>query len=645
MGKEKYIRIVLIVISLMLVFPGVVLGEPIDITEESGAIQSDTSKLNIESDLSDSKRGIEKKVVKELKEKRDYNTKHYLLEDGTMKAEVYQGNAHYLDALNNWEDIDSTLIDEVDIDTSKMKVSKEIASEAKAISNTNKAKKAKSIDRSQTNFRALHVPFNVTIPKDYRKGYSISKGTDKLGFVPLNANKAVGIVDMKERNSVLYKNAWQQTDVKLTVTNEGIKEFIYLLDQQAPKKFSFELNTKLSSKLEHGQLYIAPLWMADSKGAFKYIAPTITSVGNKTFFHIEVDTTGMTFPITIDPSVGFVRMVKSDTYVDSKFPTMNYGPFSEIKVGHISGYYNGSMTYESYNGYYNFDLSGFNNASVITDAMLFLYAKNINLIPGTGQLNIAAYRVTSPWSTYGMTWNTRASYTTDNAASQRTFTSTSTGWWHWYVLNIVKDAIITNQPYGFMMQHTADKSGLGGYVNFSSEASTTYPGGPDYRPHLVIFHDPYNRTLQRWQTYKDYINNAETHYYKFKAPKTDTYHFSLKAPASKNYDIEIASESGTSTTVIATGNQPTGVQEEISIRLTQDQTYYIRVYGMNGSYDTSNPYTLRVTDNARVYNYDQAGRLQSMIYEKGLTRYTIYYYYDNNGNLINKVPSSSAITS
>ncbi|MBW7476808.1 DNRLRE domain-containing protein [Paenibacillus oenotherae] len=430
MGKEKYIRIVLIVISLMLVFPESVLGESMDNTE---------AIINVNSADRSTKKEAEPKVRRELKEKRTFNTKHYLLEDGTMKAEVYQGNLHYLDEADHWEDIDTSLIDEADIDTSVTKVSKDIAAEAKAITNNNKAKaKAKkTIDRTGTNFRSLKVPFDTIIPKDYSKGYSVGKGADTLSFKPIKANRSIGTIDTKEKNRIHYKNVWNQTNVDLIVTNGGVKEFIYLLNEKAPRKFSFEINTKLNSELKLGQLYIEQLWMEDSKGKIKYITPTMTTEGKKNLFHIEIDTKDMTYPITVDPSIGVYIAGNDDVSVASDTPSTNLsaGP---LWVGESNT--SGGIT-SSYLAYFRFPLTGIPANAEIISSTLATRVNSIEIDPSS-YLDVIPYWVTGSWNAQTVIYTTRPTHTTVSSGLVKHIIKepTKPDYLYWDVTNMTRSA-------------------------------------------------------------------------------------------------------------------------------------------------------------------------------------------------------------
>lgn len=425
----------------MLLLPSIAIGKSKENDTTSIEMESDSSTGESSSDASKPRAEVEPKTVKEIIEKRTFNTKHFLMDDGTMKAEIHQGNLHYQDEANNWEEINTALVDEADIDVTAMKVSKDIAREAKEITSNNKAKAKKGIDRSQTNFRSVKVPFDTLIPKDYSKGYSIAKGTDKLTFKPINANKSIGTIDMKEKNRIHYKNVWKHTNVDLIVTNGGVKEFIYLLNENAPKKFSFEVNTKLKDDLRLGELLIEPLWMEDDKGTIKYIQPTIAVEGKKNVLHIEVDTTGMSYPITVDPSVWVYTYSAGVGGVSSSSPDMLFPTI--LRVGERTM---GSKK-DMYLSYFKFPLHRIPENAQITSVVLAAKMSSYYLMSGD-YLDVIPYEVTENWNAQNLTFNNRPSHLTNSSGSLQRITSnlnsTPSEFVYWDVTTMTKSNFENN---------------------------------------------------------------------------------------------------------------------------------------------------------------------------------------------------------
>lgn len=405
-----------------------------------------------------------KKIVHELKEKRNLTNKHFMLEDGTYRAQISLSPVHYEDVQGIWQDIDTTLIDEVDIVDDGDRISKETAKEAREIAKANKLlKKTEKIDRSTTNFRALKVPFDVKLPKDYRKGYSIGKGLDKLSFKPIDANKSIGVMDAVYKNSVLYSDVWTSTDVKLTVTREGVKEDIILLDKNAPTSFAFELNTKLSSKNTLGELRLSNLWAEDANGVIRPIEPILSDRGKKSVLEFSLDNTGLSYPIIIDPTVQISN--SGDTFYTTGSFTNNGG------ATHISLGDDGTKLFYAL---FKFDLSSLTKSHIITSAhMHYSRISYINNFSTDQYINVTASRVTSQWDE--MTVNffnapPTIEYTNFNIHRSGDLVPID-------VTNIIQDQVAQNKPYGIMLRSNYPTKGV---VIIATKEMTNAPFSPAY---------------------------------------------------------------------------------------------------------------------------------------------------------------------
>lgn len=84
-------------------------------------------------------------------------------------------------------------------------------------------------------------------------------------------------------------------------------------------------------------------------------------------------------------------------------------------------------------------------------------------------------------------------------------------------------------------------------------------------------------------------SSTDVDWFKVGISSPGTISFSLTVPSSNDYDLELYSPSGTFITGSYGG---TGSNESISYTTSTTGTYYIRVYGYNGSYNTTSSYTL-----------------------------------------------------
>ncbi|WP_127588532.1 hypothetical protein [Paenibacillus koleovorans] len=72
---------------------------------------------------------IEPNIVSEDISKRTANSKYFLMTDGSKKVVLSAENLHYEDERGKWQEIDTTLVDEVDLDRVISPVSKEVIAE------------------------------------------------------------------------------------------------------------------------------------------------------------------------------------------------------------------------------------------------------------------------------------------------------------------------------------------------------------------------------------------------------------------------------------------------------------------------------------------------------------------------------------
>lgn len=244
---------------------------------------------------------ITKEEIPELRT--EYSKTYKTDQPGVFVSKVFNEQAHYQSDDGQYYDISSDLIDEKSIDTAKH-ISKEGTKKFKDEKKKKQENSGKIINSEDNeSFYALHLPFAVTLPKIITTGYSIGKGKDNLTFIPQNAKAIKGKKDPDNTNAMLYMNVWESTNIRLSVTSTGVKEDIVMLNDNAPNSFSFEVQGKLDKELHSGDLSILPAWLVDSDGQRRDVRTTKRNEGNKTFLDLTWDNVGLTYPVTIDPSV------------------------------------------------------------------------------------------------------------------------------------------------------------------------------------------------------------------------------------------------------------------------------------------------------------------------------------------------------
>ncbi|MFC4768746.1 hypothetical protein [Effusibacillus consociatus] len=330
-------------------------------------------------------------IIGEALNKRTKNSKHYLLVDGSYQAVIYSGDIHYEDEAGNLHNINTDLFDEADFDQIEDPVYKGKVQEFREKkAKVRDLKKKNSLDRALMDFHALKVPFSASIPRNFRKGYTIGKGPDKLTFKPVGTSPSQGYREPDKTNCVVYQDPWNDTDVCLEITDRGIKETLHLKTNKAPTKFTFEVVGNLADDLTAGMLKLQPAWLEDANGTRRDVSQVIRRENEKTYIDMVADVTGLTYPIMIDPTVTIGSVgtgVGKDSYLnDYDASTTNHGSDTQLLLG-TSANTSGVTTV-----YYSFDLSS------ITGPASSAYADIYRFSQTSVSFTIYHYVVNSDWT-------------------------------------------------------------------------------------------------------------------------------------------------------------------------------------------------------------------------------------------------------
>lgn len=327
-------------------------------------------------------------VVREDTAKRTANSKHYLLKNGSYRAVISSGTEHYLDAKGEYQDIVPALVDEADVNVADTRFSRESISDISSLAQQHQIslRSNRSIPKESSFYRALQVPFDAKLPKKFTQGYSFKMGSDQLQFTPVGANTVNASV--YDAQTVLYKNAWQDVDATLAVTDTGIKETLVLQTPQAPNTFFFQVNGNLNGDLSTGNIQIHPAWLEDANGLIRDVTQELYKQGEKMYLKMTANVDQLAYPIVIDPTVTIQGAVQdfsvntvqttwtfSDTFYTAS--TFNFG--DSPNTHHVA--------------FLQFDLSQIKSNS-IRSASLNLYVDNGDYY-GTYPYNI--YKVSVPW--------------------------------------------------------------------------------------------------------------------------------------------------------------------------------------------------------------------------------------------------------
>lgn len=343
--------------------------------------------------------------VGEMLNKRTKNTKTWMNFDGSYTTEIHSGIVHFDDENGNLQNINTDLMDEADFDSIDIPVAregKEIFREAKTKSKTDKAKN--KLNRDDFDYQGLFVPFESKIPRNFKKGYTIGKGQNKLTFKPVGASSSKGYVTDDKKNEIQYQDAWNDTDVILEITPDGIKETMILKTDRAPFKFSFEVVGTIEDDLTAGELKLSPAWLEDANKEHRDVSQVVRREGDMTYIDLVADVTGLVYPIEIDPTVTIRPdgTIGKDTYVRQDYPTTNYGSQPSLSIGR----WNSS---EINRVLIKFDFSTIPQGSFIEVANLTLQVTS-EQINSTSQYSYSIYPISETWEEGTVTWANQPIY-------------------------------------------------------------------------------------------------------------------------------------------------------------------------------------------------------------------------------------------
>jgi hypothetical protein len=411
--------------------------------------------------------------VGEMLNKRTLNSKTWINFDGSYTTEIYNGPVHYEDENGNLHNINTDLYDEADLDTIDFPVAKEGADVFRMMKNAVKNLKKKNIlDRDTLDYQGLKVPFDCRIPKNFKRGYTIGRGQNKLRFIPVGVSPTKGFVDDNQKNKITYQDPWNDTDVTLEVLPNGIKETIILKSSESPTKFTFEVDGPLEDDLTAGKLRLQPAWLQDANGEKRDVSQTVRREGDKTFIDLEANVTGLVYPIEIDPTVTIQPdgAVGQDATVVSSSPTSNYATSTSIQVG----------LDDRYRTFFKFDLSSIPSGVYVTSANLEL--NHVNYLTSMSNIDTQCFLVTGTWDESTITWDNQPNHNTSVSSSILSFyTGSFPSKRIWDVTNIAREWINTGVNNGLMLKQINDLN-----TGASFDSSEIGGASPQNRPKLTI---------------------------------------------------------------------------------------------------------------------------------------------------------------
>ncbi|MCM1544366.1 MAG: DNRLRE domain-containing protein, partial [Ruminococcus sp.] len=349
------------------------------------------------------------KIIDEKYEERDEFSKTFLMSDGSFQKAVYMQPIHYRDG-DEWLDYDNSLTEQPTDDNERD------IFEQNTVYKTNN-KNANFVFAKKSNAKNLVSYTDETYPISWN--FQSAKNS-KIQIMNNNDTFDGDEKFLKLRNinnEVVYKNIFNNVDVKYKINTDGIKEDIILNDQDSKTSFTIIYNigrlsaTKVDSKT---------IELTDDNNVviYRISAPYMYDAnGEKSeaiSFQIKKNHNGMLdltisanqawlksperkYPVTIDPSVLTENKTDIDaTYVSSKNSNENYSDYETVRVGSGSEEYGTTYTLIKIK---NVRADGFGDH--IVSAKLQLPLSELPSQSATAYL----YQVNEAWDNDTVTWN------------------------------------------------------------------------------------------------------------------------------------------------------------------------------------------------------------------------------------------------
>lgn len=429
-------------------------------------------------------------ILYELKEKRETNTKHFLMSDGSYMAAQYDEPVHYLTENGVWEEYDNTMVADADEYSNKKS--------DKNITLSKKVKQNKTVEISVDGYRISWGFDNAAASavELIQHEHFYSSQDDAFLTVPDAVKEA------------RYNNVYPDVDLQYFITPEGVKENIILNSDAARRQFTVNYNIDGLSAVSVDSKTIE-LRNSDDKTVYVIHAPVMEdasgsestdvylSIVKANGNHISVcvtvdeawlDDQNRAYPVTIDPLVKqeSAKNFKIDCYV-SKTSNGTQSVNSGARHTYVG------MTADGINRtFLKTDMPVLGIGDVITKASLYLTSTQ-NALLGDGDYKVDAYHITADWSTDNISFDQPC----DSNVLDYCMVSTADATYGWDITRSAKHWQNGAPNYGIMLKGSSE-SGIVGrrFYNYKNTDSAT-------RPYVYVYY--INTTgLNDYNSYKTY---------------------------------------------------------------------------------------------------------------------------------------------
>ncbi|AFE86254.1 putative YD repeat protein [Bacillus phage PBC1] len=439
----------------------------------------------------------------ELLNERSPVSKTWVNFDGSYTVEMYNDTIHYKDENGQYKEIDPTL----------------------------------SKGNNSEYFQTSGVPFDVKVPQVFTSGYSISDGNEELTFIPVGASEASGLSNIDKLNEIIYLNVWQDTNVKLEVTANSLKETIILKSEKAPSTYLFEVLGELSDDLKTGRMQLSPAWLKDANGTYRDVEQKLEYVDEtgSMYLSLDVDTANLVYPIYVDPTI----VISNTTGVYGLENEVRLNSPSDVIPSPLSASIGYLDTYRIFMKYPNLLKTIPSNAQILSAK----YNMHVESVSGSTNIRAAIHAVMTDYSSMSLSWNNQPVMDNTLKSPELSITPTANKWVSFDMKDVVQAMVNGAQVKAFGIKTpVADAPGC--------VFTMTYNDASNWRPYFdITFNVPPDKPTvvkpnggEAWNNLetiqwgasndtKDFVHEPFTHSYESVYQSSSSYGQSFTVPA------------------------------------------------------------------------------------------------------------------
>ena len=477
-------------------------------------------------------------VVAEDVSKREERVKHFRMSDGSFTAVSYNTPVHYRDENGDWADIDNELELTVDADGNEVYRSKN------AVVSTAFSTDLESGELLTSSVDDVSVTMQLLDNSPLQESSS-SKMTLLTETAVFNRNANIQVLEATKaeeetaafetdtmESTVLYPDAYPDTDLRYTVYGYSVKEQVIVNAPQQSYRYDFLLKSdelyavlnddgsvSLRDKEDTEKYRIPAPYMEDAAGAVSdAVAYTLTETKDGFILTVTADKTWMNaadrvFPVAIDPTLqattqgdGTYNSTSAiyQSYVMRGDPTASTGGYQHTYVGYSSlPDVNMMYTYVHFN-----EMPGIPSGSIVSSALFGMYLADYSPV-ACNEMPLGAYEVTaskpaSASSYYNwintLTWNTRPAFDTDNEIDYAVASdSAEDTYLQWEITELVKKWYAEGTQNRTMVITPSDRTG---YSSSKCAVQMFHNYGLSTSPRLVVNY----RSITGIESYYTYTN-------------------------------------------------------------------------------------------------------------------------------------------